>query len=595
MISILKDLFDVLTAKQRKRLITMQLFLLGISILELAGVTSIAPYIAVVMDPGLIRENDILRNLYEAYSFETDRQFLIYLGMLVLLFVLVGNIFSIIVTWVITKYSQYTGQEFAVRLYRYFLHSPYSFHVENNSSELMSKISMETNRVTFHVIYPLMKINVKLITVVLILTGLVLLDPYLAVIAATVLIGSYLLIYSMVKTMLNRNGKTITRENARRFMAMNEGFGGIKELKLLGKESYYTNILEKASFSLANVTSKNLVISLVPRYLLEVLAFGGILSIVLYLLFKSGDINTVIPLLSLYALAGFKLLPAFQQIYGGMANLRGGINAFEGVKEDLENAKKTEMLMRSQSSGLINSGDIELERICKTYKGAEKPLFSDLSLSIKENTTVGIAGSSGAGKTTLVDIILGLVKVDSGRLSVDGVEIKDENIRAWQRQLGYVPQSIFLSDSSIASNIAFGVDANEIDYNKLDEVLKMAKLDDFVNLLPAKLNTVVGERGAQLSGGQRQRIGIARALYNDARVLVLDEATSALDGIMESEVMEAITGLHQLKTVIIVAHRLTTLKNCDTIFFLENGELIEQGTYDHLLKNNQTFLKMANL
>jgi ATP-binding cassette, subfamily B, bacterial PglK len=594
MFKTINEVFTVLTHKQRSKLYIMQFILLGASVVELVGITSIAPYLAVVADPALIQKNPILSNFYSITGSESNSVFLIYLGILVLLLVLISNTFSIISTWVITKYSQFTGQEFAIRLYKYYLTRPYLFHTKNNSSTLMSRISQETNRVTFHVIYPFMQINAKLISVVLILVGLTVLDPFLASVAACILVGSYLLIFNVVKTILSRNGEIITKENAERFRAMNEGFGGIKELKLLNREAYYGDIFERSSVSLASVTTINLVISVIPRYLLEIMAFGGILSVTLYLLFEQGDFNAVIPVLSIYALAGFKLLPAFQQIYGSLANLRAGISAFDAVKKELGEAKAEELDLPNFPD-IIPDGDIELREIKFRYSSASEEIFNNLNLTIKKNTTIGIAGSSGAGKTTLVDIILGLIAPIEGELIVNNNVISNENIKAWQSHLGYVPQSIFLADTSIASNIAFGVDAKDIDFVKLESALEMSKLNEFVSTLPEGVNTIVGERGAQLSGGQRQRIGIARALYRDASVLVLDEATSALDGIMESEVMEAISGLHHEKTIIIIAHRLTTLKTCDTILFIDNGKLIEQGTYEYLNNNSEIFKKMSNI
>jgi HlyD family secretion protein len=322
------------------------------------------------------------------------------------------------------------------------------------------------------------------------------------------------------------------------------------------------------------------------------------IGLVLYLLLTyQGDLGIILPVLSVYALAGFKLLPAFQQIYFSLALIKGNISAFESIKDDLENSKKMNKkgllgpFNLEDKLELLNS--IKMQNISFTYPGKADQALNGLNLSIPANKIVGIVGPSGSGKSTAIDVLLGLIEPQEGQVLIDDVQIQENNKRAWQNTIGFVPQSIFLSEGSIAENVAFGLPVKNINLEQVKVAIQLAHLDELVAELPEGIDTKVGERGVQLSGGQRQRIGIARALYHEASVLVFDEATSALDGITEKIIMDAIHDFNGQKTIIMIAHRLKTVQKCDIIFFIDKGKVIDQGTYQELIAKNPQFKEMA--
>ena len=333
-----------------------------------------------------------------------------------------------------------------------------------------------------------------------------------------------------------------------------------------------------------------------PRYFMELIAFGSMIALVLYL-FSShdGNVSLILPILSVYAIAGIKLLPAFQQIYNSLANIEANIAAFESIEEDLNDSIKAKLVTKKLEQGYLSpKKQVSLENVTFTYPDKHEPVLNQLNISIPVNKVIGIVGPSGSGKSTLVDILLGLIEIKKGCLKVDGTIIDRANRRLWQNTIGFVAQAIFLSEGTIAENIAFGIPNNQIDHKKVKKALKLASLEEFVQALKLGVDTKVGERGVQLSGGQRQRIGIARALYNEAEVLFFDEATSSLDGITEKMIMEAVHEFSGKKTIVMIAHRLKTVEKCDQIFFIDEGKVADQGTFDELIERNEKFRNMAN-
>jgi HlyD family secretion protein len=338
---------------------------------------------------------------------------------------------------------------------------------------------------------------------------------------------------------------------------------------------------------------------LVPRYAMELVAFASVILLVLYLLSAyQGDLGTILPVLSVYALAGFKILPALQLVYSSVSQIRGNLAAFEALRDDLRfssisNRGPATAGQPAGADSWVPKHSIQLRDVTFTYPGKQEPALNGLSIEIPANQVIGLVGASGSGKSTAIDLLLGLIEPQQGQLLIDGQPVTASNLRSWQNTLGFVPQLIFLADSSIRENIAFGLPPELIDEERVRRAASMAHLDELLSTLPDGMNTCVGERGVQLSGGQRQRIGIARALYHDADVLILDEATSALDGITEKMIMEAIHDFSGKKTIIMIAHRLATVKACDCIYLLSNGQLIETGTYDELVNQSSTFRDMA--
>lgn len=593
----LKELYSLLTDEQRRKLRRLQFLVVLMAFAELGSVLSIGPFMALVGDMSQLQGDGIVGDIYRMSGLEDPRLFLFWTGIGVLVSLTIAALISMFTIWRLSMYGARVGAELSSRLYSHYMHQPWLFHASGSSSQLTNQIAQECGRITNGIINPLMQMNARIVMAALMAVAIFIFNPVVAITGLVIFTVAYMAMYRIVRQRLIRNGGTITASNRMRFKMMGEGFGGIKDALLLGRQGVFTDRFQQASFRLANAQGKIQVISQVPRFIMELVAFGSVIFLILYLLAAhDGNLGTILPLLSVYALAGFKLLPAFQQIYSSISGIRGSLVAFEGLREDLR-ASATASLQFAPSA---NSGEhltpcesIELKNIMFSYPGKQEPVLRDVTLTIGVNKVIGLVGASGSGKSTAIDLLLGLIQPENGELLIDGELLTKQQLRAWQNSLGFVPQSIFLADSSIRENIAFGLPPELVDEEKVQQAATMAHLDELLAELPDGLNTRVGERGVQLSGGQRQRIGIARALYHDADVLILDEATSALDGITEKLIMDAIHDLSGKKTIIIIAHRLATVKQCDTIFLLSQGKLLDQGTYIELQARNEIFKKMT--
>ena len=460
---------------------------------------------------------------------------------------------------------------------------------------LQKKIAIESMRVTTGILLPLMHVNAKTILALLMISSIFIYDPMVAIIIFSIFALAYSVLFTVVRMRLQKNGRIISTVNEQRFRLMNEGFGGIKDVLLLGRDSDFIERFNKTGISLAKSLGTNDALGTVPRYIMELVAFGSMIAVVLYLIANyEGNLGVILPILSVYALAGVKLLPAFQSVYTSIAKIRAHSPAFESIQDDLTHSKSTKLsTSNSEDVFLIPQKKISLENVTFKYPNKEENALNNLNISIPVNSIVGIVGPSGSGKSTLVDILLGLIKPQQGQLKIDENIIDNKNCRSWQNTIGFVAQNIFLSEGTISENVAFGIPKDQINQNQVLRALKLAHLDELVKSFEDGIHTRVGERGIQLSGGQRQRIGIARALYYKAEVLVFDEATSSLDGITEKMIMEAIHNFSGQKTIIMIAHRLKTVQKCDQIFFVDKGSVIDKGTYQELIKTNEQFKNMA--
>jgi ATP-binding cassette, subfamily B, bacterial PglK len=566
------------------------------ALVQTVGVASILPFMSLVATPELIQENRWLAFFYDYFGFQSTRSFLIAAGVLVLAITAFSNAFTALTFGLLMRFVWSKQHSLSVRLLRKYLYQPYSFYLNRNTAGLAKNILEEVREAINGVVMPGMKMIAQAVVAFCIIVLLLLVDVTLAVVSIVVLGGAYGLVYSIVRTKQGNLGRTRTKANGGRFKAASEALGGIKETKVLGREEEFLERFSNPAGKFARTNASNAIISEIPKYALETIAFGGILVMVLYILTSREDFGQAVAVISLYALAGYRLMPALQQVFTGLTKVRFYAAGLENLHADLVDERSR----RSDSPGTRGSSEpvqfeqeIQLDRVSFTYPGSDQIVLREVTLAIPKNSTVGLVGATGSGKTTIVDIILRLLEPDSGFLRVDGVPITANNELAWRRKIGYVPQNIFLCDDKIARNIAFGVREEEIDLEAVEQAARLAHLHSFVVGLPSGYDTVVGDRGVRLSGGQRQRIGIARALYHNPDVLILDEATSALDGITEDGVMSAIQTLSGAKTIILVAHRLTTLQTCDTIFFFEQGEVVDFGTYPSLLATNDKFRAMA--
>lgn len=595
MLSVIKEIFSLLSNDQRKRFYILQVLVILMAFTELLGIASIAPFMALVGDMSLLEKDGIYSKLYQLSGINDPLNFLFVTGIGVLIALTVSTVVSMFTTWRLSSYGSSVGVQLADRLYSHYMKQDWQFHASGSSAQLTKQVSTESTRISNGIIQPLMQMNAKVVLAIFIAVSILIYNPIVAIAGLLMFASGYLLMYKFVRKALVLNGKRLSSVATNRFRLMNEGFGGIKDVLLLNRNKDFIDRFSVEGNIQAKAQGLNQTIAQVPRFFIELLAFGAMISLVLILIkTHHGDLGAVLPILAVYALACFKLLPALQQIYSSITQIKGNLAAFESVKKDLIDSQEDLSTIKTISPNKLSINKaINLKNIYFAYPSKSTYAVNDVSMSIPVNHVIGIVGSSGSGKSTLIDIILGLLTPQKGEIYVDNTLINDNNKRGWQDLLGFVPQSIFLSEGSIAENVAFGIPADEINYDQVMRAIDLAHLTELVNELPEGIHTKVGERGVQLSGGQRQRIGIARALYNEANVLIFDEATSALDGITEKIIMDAIHEFTGKKTIIMIAHRLKTVQKCDTIYLMEKGKVIEQGTYMHLVENNSKFREMA--
>ena len=595
MYSLLKQLFSLLSPKQQKKFLLLQLLVILAAFGEILGVVSIVPFMSLVADTSLLNENNYLSSVFELSGIDSELNFVFSIGIFVLIMLILSSLISIFTIWRLSMFAAQIGAEISDRLYSFYLQQNWLYHSSQNSAELTKKVVNETTRITNGILMPVMTMNAKLALAFFMLMALFIYDPIVAITGIIVFGSAYILLFMIVRSRLLNNGRNIGEIYSLRYLLLNEGFGGIKDILLYGRSDNFVQRFNESSKKLTYSLGNNQALTLMPRYFIELIAFSIIIFLTLYLIINyEGDLGLIIPMLSVYAVAAIKVLPAFQQIYLSIANIKANIPAFETIQADLAMSKTyiTETIQKNESY-LYPENKILLKNITFKYPGKSNPVLNNTELSISVNSVIGIVGPSGSGKSTLIDVILGLIIPHVGTLKIDELIINNDNLRSWQNCIGFVPQNIFLSEGSILENIAFGINKSKIDLERINKVIRLSHLDELVDSLERGINTKVGERGVQLSGGQRQRIGIARALYKKSDVLVFDEATSSLDGISEKMIMDAIDSFAGRKTIIIVAHRLKTIENCDKIYFFDKGKVIDEGSYDELMQRNESFRKMA--
>ncbi len=595
-------LYRLLSPAHRRRLWGLGFLVLLSGFFEIGGIASIMPFMGMIVDPKLALENRWIARIHQAIPLPPT-PFLMALGGLVLLVLLLSNLVSALTVWSILRFSFAAGRDLSKTMFAVYLNHPYLFFLNRNTSELAQTTLFEIGRVVNNILIPLLTVFSRAAIGLFILALLVWVNPMIALMAGAVLGGAYVAVYLLVRRTLVRTGQEVSRENSRRFQIASESFAGIKDIKILGREKAFFDLFAAPVERYSLFQSKSQMISLLPRYAMETLAFGGIIVIVLALLSMGGGIGQTLPLISLYALAGYRLMPTLQQIFANWALIRFNLPAIDKVVDDIESLPgqgegagsfRLPPVPEPVESPLPFHREIRLDGVSFSYPGREEAVLDRLTLSIPANASVGIVGSTGSGKTTTLDILLGLLEPAEGCLLVDDVPVTGENRRRWQANIGYVPQQIMLIDDTVRKNIAFGIPEDRIDDEKIVRAAKLAHLHDFIlSELSRGYETGIGERGVRLSGGQRQRIGIARALYHDPAVLVLDEATSALDNLTETVIMEALATLSRQKTILMVAHRLTTVRDCDVIVVLERGRVSDIGNYQELLERSALFSSMV--
>jgi ATP-binding cassette, subfamily B, bacterial PglK len=586
LLNLLNRLWFHIDARRRIQFGLLFVVMILASFAEVISIGAVLPFLTALTSPDKLFSHPLAQPIIQILNLTEPKQLLFPLSIFFGISALLSGLMRLTLVWFQTRLSYAVGADLSFSIYRRTLYQPYAVHVNRNSSEIIAGISNKANIVVDSIILPLAVIISSVLMLLSILLALLAIEPYVAITAFGGFGAIYIVVILTTKKAIARDSQRINYETGRLFKALQEGLGGIRDVLIDGTQAIYCKIYRNADIPLRRASANITIIGSTPRYGIEALGMILITSLAYTLANREGGITNAIPVLGALALGAQRLLPVLQQGYSSWTMIRGGQAPLSGALDLLDQLLPS--YLNEPSQPLISfQKDISLINLTFQYSKDTPWVFEhELNLTIPKGSSIGFIGSTGSGKSTLLDIIMGLLEPISGSLAIDGVNITEQNQRGWQAHIAHVPQAIFLADISIEENIAFGVPQKKIDYSRLYLASKKAQISETIESWDNKYKTLVGERGVRLSGGQRQRIGIARALYKKADVIVFDEATSALDNDTEREVMEAIRGLDDELTVIIVAHRLTTLKNCSQIVELEDGRIKRVGSYNNLIVNS---------
>lgn len=592
-----RKMLDLLEAREKRIFILLIGFMILAAFSEVIGLSAFMVLLSVLAEPEKIADNDTLNWLYTTFDFNNIFMFQLSLSLLVALVIIMGLLIKAGSHYFVIRFTTLCGHSLSSRMLEAYLKQPYSWSLDRNSADIGRKILAECEQLVQRVTRPSLGILASCLLALSIVLFLITVDPVIAFVSFALLAGGYGMSYLFVRQKLLQNGAEIVASNKERFSVTQEVTTGLKEVKLAGLENTYVEEFRRPSLRRAQSSVKAQILTDLPRFVLEGLTFSILLIMVLILLVRAdGNLLAAIPTLGIFAFSVMRILPALQQVYHGLASLKSGSAVIDIIHSDYiaVNAGTREHTKIDRTTRHDLTDALVFDSVTYTYPSAQKKALTDLSIEIKANSIIGIVGGTGAGKTTFVDLLLGLLSPDEGGITVNGVSISGDQKRPWQNTIGYVPQQIFLTDNTVTANIAFGVPSDEVDFEAVQRAAKTAALHDFIMAeLPDGYDSSIGDRGVRLSGGQRQRIGIARALYHDPSLLILDEATSALDNITERQVMKAVQKLQGEKTVIMIAHRLSTVEKCDSIILMQGGEIMAVGTYHELLETNEVFREMV--
>lgn len=561
---------------REKRKIAVLLFLIIVgSFLELMGVTIFMPFIEIIMDENAIQNSEILNRFYEFFSFDSRETFLALIAGCIIFIYVFKNVFIALEKNAIYKFSYRTQRRISTKLLTAYMNEPYTFHLNKNVAVLQRSMQEDTDLFAKGIIHA-MEALAELVVCIAIGCYLFMVSRSITVIIVGLLViclGCFMYISKKYSSAIGRQSQAY-KENIYKWM--NQSLGGIKEIKVLNRENYFIERYDSYFAKYVRGLRINRLIGVLPKYVIETVCMTGLLLAVVFKMFwGQNDMETFIPQLAVFAVAAFRLLPSVGKINEHMSATLYSAPSLDLIYHDLKAVEDLPLEKEKHTEEWSFQNTVKIKNVSYHYPDSEENVIESVSFQIEKGSSVAFVGSSGAGKTTMVDIILGLLKPQRGKITADGLDI-EKNVAVWQKEIGYIPQTIYLSDDTIRNNIAFGIPDAEIDEAAVSQALEKAQLSEFVESLPEGLDTVVGDRGVRLSGGQRQRIGIARALYHDPEILILDEATSALDNDTETSVMEAIDSLKGQKTMIIIAHRLTTIRNVDVIFEVADGKVIKR-------------------
>lgn len=601
MLPTLKKVNALLTSRERRDIGLLLLLLLVTAAIEVVGVASVMPFVALLSKEDAIDTVPFLSSIYSALGFENRNYFLAALGATLFVLFVSSLALKAISALAILRFSSMRAHSLACRLLEKYLNRPYVFFLERNSSELSKTLLSEVAEVINGILIPVLRLSSGGIVALAMVVFLLSIQPLMTLAVFGVIGGGFAGAYALTRHYLLRTGNERVLSNKERFVSATESLNGIKELKLSGREATYLKRFSVASKRFSRLEAISRAIGDLPVYAVQAVAFGGVLGIVVYVNLAGESLQQLLPLLAMYGFAGYRLLPAVQLIFKGFTQLRFYSAALDKVHADMTGFSEPPPAHPSAAAHPsthppFSMGNLALSNVSYAFPNANRKAVNAVSLTIRAGDCVAFVGSTGAGKSTTVDLILGLLEPTDGTILLDGDPLQGARLTQWQRNIGYVPQSIYLSDASVSENIAFGVPREEIDMEAVIRAAKAAHIHDFItSQLAESYQTIIGERGIRLSGGQRQRLGIARALYHDPAVIVFDEATSALDNATEAAVMEAVNELTGSKTIIMIAHRLSTVERCDRIFLLSHGRLAAQGSYRELLASSSEFADMVRI
>lgn len=572
MFSSLKQLWQILSPLDKRKVFYVLLLVMGMAFIESAGVISIMPFLAVLSNPEVVESNHYLKLLYGFTGASNKQNFILYLGFLSLTIVICSTAFKIVTQYAVNRFASLQRHYFATRLLKIYLQQNYEFVIQRNSATLVKNILSEVDQLIWTMILPaltLMSYGVVLLSMV----GILLLyDPLMAIVTAFVLGLFYASIYMLVRKKLTQIGQEFTQANKERYQTCQEALAGIKDVMINNAKQGYIDQFEQSSRVFARHIATRDTLGQVPLNIIETVGYGCLIGLAMILVISEKEVSHILPILGLYGFAAYRMLPAAQNMYRSISQIKFSEQVLSVLQPEFAlEVQERQNTEKTNSQNLKFEDSIRLENISFAYPSrAEHPILNNFSLEIKKNSSLGLVGKSGSGKSTLMDIMLGLLTPQQGQILIDGIALSEQNLMSWRDLVGYVPQSIYLADKTIAENIAFGIPKSEIDLEQVQYVARLSQIDDFIqSQLALGYHTLVGERGVMLSGGQRQRIGIARALYKNPQVLFMDEATSALDTETEQAVNEAIQSLNGKMTMVIIAHRESAVKKCNKFLKLK--------------------------
>ena len=578
----LKNLWRHLSKRRQKQFWLLLLLMISASISEIISVGAVLPFLGVLATPDQVYQHPLIQPLIQILEITKPSQLILPLTILFIAAVVLAGTIRLLLLYTMTRLSYATGADLSINIYRRTLYQEYAVHVSRNSSEVINGIITKTNIVISSILTPLLMFISSIILIIGIMGALFLISVGVALSAFISFGLLYWLVIRYTKIQLKENSQIIANQSTQMINSLQEGLGGIRDVLINGSQQFYCEYYRNADLSLRQASGNNVFISGSPRYVMEALGMTLIAVLAYTMTQQDSGINTAIPVLGALALGAQRLLPSLQQAYSAYSTIKGSESSFKDVL-DLLDQSLPEYAEQPRPKPISFEKEIKLTNLSFRYTEDTPLVLKDIDLSLKKGARIGFMGVTGSGKSTLLDIIMGLLTPTGGELIIDKQPINNQNRRAWQAHIAHVPQNIYLSDGTIKENIAFGIAKGQIDHQRVKKAAQQAQIAELIEEWKDGYQTFVGERGIRLSGGQQQRIGIARALYRKANVIIFDEATSALDNETELEVMKAIEDLGKEITVLIIAHRLTTLKGCDKIIKLNKNNIINIGSYQEMI------------